>query len=193
MPTSFPRRRESMPLSAVPPHADIDPRLRGDDDIDRPIWRAGAFHADAWKAANEGELPDGPIVVSKTRWLAERDALMARKAPLGLRLEPGEAIDEVAADLGRFGLIALSFPKFSDGRAFSAARLLREKHRFAGELRAVGNVLGDQIPFMRRVGFDSYEVSHVPTRKALAEGRIAEVTLAYQPGERGRRRERYPE
>ncbi len=159
-------------------------------DTNGPIWRDGAFHADTWQLApEEGDLPDGPVVVSRTRWLAERDGLAARNALLGLRLEPGENLDEVAADVGRFALIALSFPKFSDGRAFSTARLLREKHRFAGELRAVGNVLADQIPFMRRVGFDSYEVSHAPTRKALTEGRIAEVTLVYQPGERGTRRD----
>ena len=155
---------------------------------DGPIWREGAFHADTWhRAAEDGDLPDGPVVVSKTRWLAERDALTVRNAPLGLCLEPGEELDDLADDLGRFALIALSFPKFSDGRAFSTARLLREKHGFAGELRAVGNVLADQIPFMRRVGFDSYEVTHAPTRKALAAGRLAEVTLVYQPGERGKR------
>ncbi len=80
-----------------------------------------------------------------------------------------------------FALIALNFPKYSDGRAFSTARLLREKHGFAGELRAVGNVLNDQIPFMRRCGFDTLEVTHAPTRRALIEGRIAEVSLYYQP------------
>ena len=76
---------------------------------------------------------------------------------------------------------ALAFPKFSDGRAFSTARLLRDKHGYAGELRAAGNVLADQIPFMRRVGFDAFEVTHAATRRALAEGRIPEVTLHYQP------------
>lgn len=157
-------------------------------EADGPIWRDGAFHADAWqKAPDEGEIPAGPVVVSRKRWLAERDALAARKALLGLRLEPGEDLEDVASDIGQFALVALSFPKFSDGRAFSTARLLREKYGFAGELRAIGNVLSDQIPFMRRVGFDSYEVVHVPTRKALAGGRIAEVTLVYQPGERGKR------
>ena len=81
----------------------------------------------------------------------------------------------------RFAIIALDFPKFSDGRAFSTARLLREKHGYAGELRAVGNVLADQIPLMRRVGFDTFEVTNAPTRRALAEDRLAEVTLHYQP------------
>ena len=125
--------------------------------------------------------PTPPSILSRKRWLAERDALAGRNAPLGLHLDAGERIDDIAADLPRFALIALGFPKFSDGRAFSTARLLREKHGYTGELRAVGNVLSDQIPLMRRVGFDAFEVTHAPTRRALIEGRIAEVALHYQP------------
>jgi len=154
----------------------------GVPDPDGPIWRGGAFHTDAWVKSADGEaLADAPVILSKARWLAEREGLIGRNALLGLQLEPGEALDDIAADLGRFALIALNFPKFADGRAFSLARLLREKHGFAGELRAVGNVLSDQIPYMRRVGFDSFEVTHGLTRRALAEGRIAAVTLHYQP------------
>ena len=146
------------------------------------IWQDDAFRRDTWIVAVDGEpLPEAPAILSRKRWLAERDTLAGRNAPLGLRLDAGERIDDIAADLAHFALIALSFPKFTDGRAFSTARLLREKHGYTGELRAVGNVLSDQIPFMRRVGFDAFEVSHAPTRRALAEGRIAEVTLHYQP------------
>ena len=147
-----------------------------------PIWRDGAFHRDAWsRAADAGALPEGPAILSRKRWFAERGQLADRNAPLGLHLAAGEPVDDLAADLPRFALIALEFPKFSDGRAFSTARLLREKHGFTAELRAVGNVLSDQIPFMRRVGFDAFEVTHGPTRRALIEGRIAEVVLHYQP------------
>ncbi len=154
----------------------------GARDPEGPIWRDGAFWRDAWiKVEANGVLADAPAVLTKARWVARRNELANHTAPLGLRLEPGEAIDDIVADLPGFALIALSFPKFSDGRAFSTARLLREKYNFAGELRAVGNVLADQIPFMRRVGFDSYEVTNPPTRRALAEGRIADVTLHYQP------------
>jgi uncharacterized protein (DUF934 family) len=149
---------------------------------DATIWQGGAFHKDTWSAAIEGEpLPSAPVIVSKKRWLAERSALAGRNIALGLRLEPGESLDDVAGDVAQFSVIALNFPKFSDGRAFSTAALLREKHGFAGELRAVGNVLSDQIPLMRRVGFDTFEVTHTPTRRALLEGRIAEVRLHYQP------------
>jgi phosphoadenosine phosphosulfate reductase len=153
-----------------------------DRDPNGPIWKAGAFRRDMWvRAADGNPVPEGAVIVTKARWLAERDALLGRSAPLGLHLKGGEKLDELASELARFALIAVEFPKFGDGRAFSTARLLREKYGFAGELRAIGQVLSDQIPFMRRVGFDSYEVSHAPTRKALAQGRIAEVTLHYQP------------
>ncbi len=151
-------------------------------DPDGTVWQDGAFRGDAWtRTGTDAPLPDGPVILSKKRWLAVRDALAARNAPLGIQIEPGEAIDDIATDLPRFALIALSFPKFNDGRAFSTAALLRRKHGYKGELRAVGNVLTDQIPFMRRVGFDTFEVAHAPTRRALIEGRIPEVKLHYQP------------
>ena len=154
----------------------------GEPDPEGPIWQAGAFRRNTWSRWDgEAALPDGPVILPKARWLAERDRLAGRNALLGLQIEPGEPIDDIAADLPRFALIALNFPKFSDGRAFSTARLLREKHGFAGELRAVGNVLSDLLAFMRRVGFDTFEVTHPPTRRALAEGRIREVKLYYQP------------
>jgi uncharacterized protein (DUF934 family) len=154
----------------------------GGPDPEGPIWRDGAFHADAWTELDgEAALPEGPVILPKQRWLDQREELAGRNSPLGLLIAPGEALDDIAADLPRFALIALAFPKFTDGRAFSLARLLREKHGFSGELRAVGSVLSDQLQSMRRVGFDSFEVTHAATRRALAEGRIPEVHLYYQP------------
>jgi uncharacterized protein (DUF934 family) len=154
----------------------------GTADADGPLWKDGAFRRDAWRHAGDGDdLGIGPVIVSKARWAAEHAALAARGAPIGLRLEGGMTLDDLADDLPRFSLIALNFPKFSDGRPFSLARLLREKYGFSGELRATGNVLSDQIPFMRRVGFDAFEVLHRPSRRQLQEGRIAEVRLYYQP------------
>ena len=199
--TPSPRRREPTQPSAISQQADlrhhaeaVSSAQRGQDSGGRParvavapdpagaIWHDGVFRRDAWVRAVDGEpLPDAPAIVPRKRWLAERGALAGRNAPLGLHLDAGERIDDIAADLARFSLIALAFPQFSDGRAFSSARLLRDKHGYDAELRAVGNVLADQIPFMRRVGFDAFEVTHAPTRRALAEGRIAEVVLHYQP------------
>jgi phosphoadenosine phosphosulfate reductase len=164
----------------------LPPDVDGSAIDDGMVWRDGKFRHDHWRPiADDEPLSDAALMLSKARWLAERGGLSGRTMALGLHLEPGEAIDDIAADLSRFALIALSFPKFTDGRAFSTARLLREKYGFAGELRAVGNVLADQIAFMRRVGFDSFQTTHGLTRRALALGRIPEVTLHYQPvGER---------
>jgi phosphoadenosine phosphosulfate reductase len=166
----------------MPPDEAPMPTAGGELNAEGPIWRGAAFYSDGWSKAVDGEpLPDTPVIISKGRWLAERDQLAGRNAPLGLTIEPADSLDDIAADLPRFALVLLSFPKFADGRAFSLAMLLRDKHGFAGELRAVGNVLSDQIPYMRRCGFNSYEVAHAPTRRALVEGRIPEVTLFYQP------------
>jgi uncharacterized protein (DUF934 family) len=175
------------PLDGFDRQAGADDRddpcpVSADVDADATIWQDGAFHRDTWAKAVDAEpLPDTPVILSKKRWLAERATLAGRNAALGLKLEPGENLDDIAGDLAQFSVIALNFPKFSDGRAFSTATLLREKHGFRGELRAVGNVLSDQIPLMRRVSFDTLEVTHAPTRRALLEGRLAEVHLHYQP------------
>ncbi len=141
------------------------------------------FGEDAFVSlAADAPLPaDGPVLVGKARWLAERDALAMRNAPLGLVLEAGEDLEGIEGDIGRFALIALRIPRYTDGRAYSKARLLRERFAFEGELRAVGDVLHDQIPFMRRCGFDSFEVTHEPTIRALREGRVRGVAHHYQP------------
>ena len=138
---------------------------------------------DAWTPAPaDGDIPaDRPVIVGKARYLAEREALASRNAPLGLRIEAGEDLVGLEDDIGRFALVALRFPKYTDGRGYSIARLLRERHGFTGELRATGDVLRDQIPYMRRCGFDSFEVSHEPTVRALVEGRVRGVTHHYQP------------
>lgn len=160
----------------------MDASRFGEPDPAGTIWRAGAFRRDTWTKVDDASvLPDGAVILPKKRWLAERDHLAGRNSPVGILIAAGESVDDIAADLPRFAIVALQFPKFSDGRAFSTARLLREKYGYAGELRAVGDVLADPIPLMRRVGFDSFEVTNMPTRRALAEGRLAEVKVHYQP------------
>ena len=85
-------------------------------------------------------------------------------------------------------MVALAFPKFSDGRSYSAARLLRERLGYKGELRATGDVLADQIPLMRRCGILSYEVRHAPTRAALAAARSPRCTIITSPSPTSRKR-----
>ena len=106
--------------------------------------------------ADEDELPEGPVILSLARFQAEGDALIGANRPVGVRIESGEAIEDLAYDLPRIAVVALVFPKFRDGRHYSAARLLRERYRYAGEVRAVGDVLREQAHFMLRCGFDAF-------------------------------------
>jgi len=124
------------------------------------LLRNARVEDDDWVfVADDQPVPtDGPVAVSLARYQAERDRLNGRQDPLGLVLASGETPRAVAGDVGRFALICLDFPKFTDGRAYSAARLLRERFGFQGELRATGNVLRDQLAFMWRCGIDAFEI-----------------------------------
>ncbi|MDO8289742.1 MAG: DUF934 domain-containing protein [Parvibaculum sp.] len=120
----------------------------------------GAIIADEWTAlADEDALPaTGPVIVSLDRFKLEQNLLLARKDKLGIRLKSGEAPEQIKDFLDRLALVALEFPAYRNGRAFSYAYLLRERYGFKGELRAVGAVLRDQFNYLARVGFDAYEV-----------------------------------
>lgn len=146
----------------------------------------GAVIPDIWvRPVDDEPLPtDAPVVVSKTRFLAEAADLRGRNAPLGLALRAGETLDELEGDLNRFALIALDFPAYTDGRSYSLARLLRERHGYRGDLRAEGDVLWDQIPLMKRCGFDEFAIRDQRVLSALVEGRIHDVPVHYQPGAR---------
>ena len=130
----------------------------------------GRLADDPWTAlADDAALPPtGPVIVSLGRFRAERDRLLSRGAPLGVRLKSSELAAEIGADASRLDLVAIEFPTFRDGRGYSTARLLRERWGFAGELRAVGDVLRDQLQNLRRCGFDAF---------ALREGRDPEDAL----------------
>jgi len=152
-----------------------------------PLLKDGRLVDDPWRHLDDAEsLPEGaPASVSLKRWTAEREALRTRSGALGLRLPNDAAPLELAADVGRFGLIVLHFPRFTDGRAYSQARLLRGRLGYRGELRASGNVLRDQLLFMRRCGIDAFEVGE----RALSENWLAafaDFHVFYQPAEDGR-------
>jgi uncharacterized protein (DUF934 family) len=139
---------------------------------------------------DDAPLPDhGAVLVSLSRFQAERDALLAREDEVGVWLESSESpsgfSEEMKADLGRLALIALDFPVFSDGRAYSSARLLRERYGYKGELRAIGDVLCEQLPYMIRSGFSSFDMA---SPKALEEFEsvVGEVREVYQPTGDGR-------
>lgn len=104
---------------------------------------------------DEDPVPAGDVIVSLARFMAEGESLLAGRR-VGVRIEPDQAVEDLAYDLPRVAVVALAFPKFLDGRAFSAARLLRDRYGFAGEVRAVGEVLREQALNMVRCGFDAY-------------------------------------
>ena len=147
------------------------------------LWKDGAFIADPFKPWEEGVDPAaaGYVHVPLAVFLANRDAFLANPHPLGLLVSPGEKVEDVETDLGRFASIAIRFPAFTDGRGYSTARLLAERYRYSGEVRAIGDVLQDQVPLMRRCGITAFVVEHEPTRQALIENRLPEVALFYQP------------
>jgi len=130
----------------------------------------------------DGEaLPQaGAIIVSLSRFTKEREALLARAEPVGVRLETGESPEALGADVQRLELIVLHVPYLKDGRAFSWARLLRTRLGYQGELRVSGHVLRDQIAFYARVGVDSFELPQaVPA--AEVEAARSEISHVYQP------------
>ena len=123
------------------------------------LLKDGAFLADPYsQTADDATLPEGAVIVSLTRFRKERDSLLERNAPLGVRLQSSESPELLGDDLHRLSLVVLEFPKFRDGRAFSWARMLRTRLGFKGEIRAVGDFLYDQVNYQRRVGFDAWEV-----------------------------------
>lgn len=138
--------------------------------------------ADPWVSVGDDDpLPAAaPVIVSLTRWERDRDALIATGRPVGVRLASHQLATSIAGDLDHLALVALEFPTFRDGRAYSTARQLRERFGFKGELRAVGNVLRDQLLFMHRCGFDTFEIAHPDAAAAFAKA-LAEFTVFYQP------------
>lgn len=157
-----------------------------------PVLKGGHLVEDDWAYIPDPLPIDEALrpVVSLARWRDGAPALRVRKGPLGLRLPNDMDPAELRADLNRFDLIELEFPTFKDGRAYSQARLLRERHGYRGELRAVGEVGRDQYLFIDRCGFDSIAVAgdEVALARAL-EGwheALAEISVPMQPTADGR-------
>jgi uncharacterized protein (DUF934 family) len=148
-----------------------------------PLWRREGFVEDKWAfLGDDAPAPEeGPIVVSLKRWLAEHETLSARLGAVGVAVEASADAQAHLPDLADRPLVALAFDKFADGRSFSYARILRDRLGFGGELRAIGDVLIDEIPLMLRCGFDSFDVTNAPTLRALETGRLPGSPLHYQP------------
>ncbi|TBW35967.1 DUF934 domain-containing protein [Siculibacillus lacustris] len=146
------------------------------------IFRDGAFQPDTRPIlADDAAVGAGAVFVSKARFLAERAALRPRGADVGVVLEPGDRLDDLAEDLAWIGALAVDFPKFGDGRGYSLARLARDRYGFTGEIRAIGDILLDQVEALLRVGFDTLVITHAPTRARLAAGLVPNLAVRYQP------------
>ena len=131
----------------------------------------GAFAEDAW--AGRDILPVAAL----------HERRSALPSPLGIRLDPGFAVESIADVLGSVSLIEIAFPKFTDGRGYSMGRLLRSRLGYTGEMRAVGDILFDEMQFMIRCGFDSFDIVDPATLKLLREGRRLDAfDRFYQPG-----------
>ena len=105
-----------------------------------------------------GDVTGGGIILPFAYWLEHKDALINREGKLGVCISGDDDIQKIAKDIEYFDLIALDFPAFTDGRSYSHARLLRDRYNFKGELRAVGDVLRDQLFFMQRCGINSFQL-----------------------------------
>ncbi|HEX4198290.1 MAG TPA: DUF934 domain-containing protein [Caulobacteraceae bacterium] len=119
--------------------------------------------------ADDAPAPKGDVIISLTRFQADGEALFADGRDIGVRVEAGESVDALAYDLPRLSVVALVFPTFRDGRAYSSAALLRERYGFKGEVRAVGDVWREQARFMLRCGFDAFEPNDGSTPEAWAQ------------------------
>ena len=121
----------------------------------------GAVVNDSWHVLDKDATLDGlpnsdSIIVPLALWLEHSHVLKARDGGLGVWLDSDEEVESIAGDLDQFQVIALNFPVFSDGRNYSNARLLRDRYQYQGEVRAIGDVLRDQLFFMQRCGFDAF-------------------------------------
>ena len=152
-----------------------------------PLVKSGQIIEDPFvRALDDAPIPHGvPVIVPGARFIADARDLVQRDAPIGVLWPNDRKVAELAPWLDRVSLVALVFPKFRDGRAYSQARLLRERFGYRRELRATGDVLRDQFQFLLRAGFDAFEVRKPADARAFTEA-VACFTVVYQPSADGR-------
>jgi uncharacterized protein (DUF934 family) len=152
-----------------------------------PLVKQGRITTDPFVQAVDGaELPDGgAILVPAARFLEDPEAVLKRAGKVGVIWPNNRDLDDLVPYLDRLAAVALVFPSFRDGRAYSQARLLRERYGYDGELRAAGQVLRDQFVFMSRAGFDAFEVKKDADADAFAET-VQRYSVFYQPTGDGR-------
>ena len=151
-----------------------------------PLVERGRVVEDPYlRVVDDAPIPDGAaVIVPAARFLADAAELTRRGVPTGLIWPNDRKVAELAPWLDRLALIALIFPNFRDGRAYTQARQLRERYGFRGELRATGEILRDQFLFLIRAGFDSLEVKKAADAAAYAEA-VGRYSVFYQQSANG--------
>jgi Uncharacterized protein conserved in bacteria len=138
------------------------------------------------RVADDAEIPaEGAVLITAARFLENADALSRRNSPTGVIWPNNRDVDDLVPYLDRLAVVALVFPTFRDGRAYSQARLLRERYGYRGELRATGQVLRDQFVFMLRAGFSAFEVKKDKDAEAFT-ATAKRYSVFYQPTGDGR-------
>src|SRR6202043_2784357 len=152
-----------------------------------PLVKHGKVTTDTFvHVADDAEIPgDGAILISAARFLEDAEGLSGRVGRTGVIWPNNRDIDDLVPYLDRLAVVALVFPTFRDGRAYSQARLLRERFLYRGEMRATGQVLRDQFVFMLRAGFDAFEVKKAADAEAFAQT-AKRYSVFYQPTGDGR-------
>jgi uncharacterized protein (DUF934 family) len=151
-----------------------------------PLVKRGRVVEDSYlRVPDDAPVPEGvPVIVPAARFLADADGLLRRNPRLGVLWPNGRKVAELSPWLDRLALVALTFPNFRDGRAYSQARQLRERYGFRGELRATGEILRDQFLFLIRAGFDALEVKKAADAAAFAEA-VGRYSVFYQQSANG--------
>lgn len=146
----------------------------------RRLLRDRQIVIDEWLYVAEAAAGAGaPLIVTFDQWKMEPDTWIARGGPLGVVLSPAHKVEDLARDLENFSLVAAEFSGPGEGRGYTQARLLRERWNFKGELRATGYVHRDQLFFMARCGFNSFELPEADIEDAY--GAFSTFSAAYQP------------
>ena len=138
------------------------------------------------EAPTDIAVPAGPVLVPLAVWQARREELLARarSGELGVWLAAGEDVAALADDVSLLSVIGLQFPKFTDGRSYSAATLLRTRYAYRGELRAIGEVLRDQFNYMTRCGFDALQPQAERYTDEQLEAAVASIDDFTEPYQR---------
>jgi uncharacterized protein (DUF934 family) len=149
----------------------------------KKIIKDGKIEQDNWQLISiedsANALPSGDVIVPVSLWQEQADNLKQRDGGLAIWLNAGEEPENIVGDLDQFAFVAINFPAFTDGRGYSYARLLRERYDYQGEIRAIGDVLQDQLHFMFRCGFNSYALKDNKNIEAALTG-FKTISESYQ-------------